>query len=67
PIVASDIPALTEVVRAGVRATLVPNDPLAIRNALGSASSHRYEETAPARARFGLRRWVDEVTTLYAA
>jgi glycosyltransferase involved in cell wall biosynthesis len=67
PIVASDIPALAEVVRAGVRATLVPNEPLQIRNALGSAALHRYDETAPARARFGLRRWVDEVTGLYAA
>ncbi|HEY3676787.1 MAG TPA: glycosyltransferase family 4 protein [Candidatus Tumulicola sp.] len=67
PIVASNIPALAEVAREGVRATLVPNEPGAIRNALGSASSHRYEETAPARARFGLRRWVDEVTGLYAA
>jgi glycosyltransferase involved in cell wall biosynthesis len=65
PIVASDIPALSEIVNYGLRATLVSNEPSAIRRALESAPLQRYEETAPARARFGLRRWVDEVTGLY--
>jgi glycosyltransferase involved in cell wall biosynthesis len=67
PIVASDITPLAEIALDDRTIRLVSNDPASFAAALRAQVVVGPAETATARARFGLARWVQEVTSLYAA
>jgi glycosyltransferase involved in cell wall biosynthesis len=67
PVVASDIDALAEIGRQEPAVTLVRNEPAAFAQALRDVSHAGEDDVARTRARFGLDRWVSEVTSLYAA
>jgi glycosyltransferase involved in cell wall biosynthesis len=66
PVIASDIPALAEIARDEPLATLVPNDAVALARAI-AAPCAELPAAAEAATRFGLERWVREVSELYAA
>jgi glycosyltransferase involved in cell wall biosynthesis len=67
PVVASEIESLAEIGRCEPSVRLVRNEPAALAEALREPSSPPAEAVAATRTRFGLDRWVSEVSGLYAA
>lgn len=67
PAIASDIEPLAEIARGEPLVTLVRNEPDALADAIGTVSTRDSVQGGDAAERFGLERWVREVSGLYAA
>lgn len=67
PVLASDIEPLAEIARDEPLVALVPNDPHAFARAITAAPRAQIQTNGKTAARFGLDRWVREVSELYAA
>ncbi len=67
PVIASDIEPLAEIGRDEPLVTLVSNDAGAFARAIEAAPRTAPQSNARAAIRFGLDRWVGEVSELYAA
>jgi glycosyltransferase involved in cell wall biosynthesis len=67
PAIASDIEPLAEIGRGEPLVTLVRNEPEALADAIGTVAPRSAAQNGDAAERFGLERWVREVSRLYAA